>query len=377
MSLKSDLVTWFVQNIISPNLEDISKPGFVITSVSKNPSTTFLRDIFFPEEMFVEIENSFVKKDPNFKKVIYSIGKNFGYFYSKESNFDNIANTKEKDFLDFCDFLTAYIGAIYASKAENKVDLKNKVYTLEALDYAICSKNGMGYILADGGVAGIWADMVNDKSIEGVQTECQGRGDKRCFLIVAPAEYLKKNKYQFISSELGEFSLSQRYSQMNKVRPTQFSKYSLKSLVQSKVFSYAKGKLAYKEFRHMHVESLIAYLLEKELVKSKELEKELFDACARAGRKIGQASGESDFRVFVTDYFSATGWGDVQSLKTEKTISVNVRYFPWHDYKTEFLVFRGLVSGVISGIIKKDIYLNLKGRSENDGNLSINLEADA
>ena len=53
---------------------------------------------------------------------------------------------------------------------------------------------------------------------------------------------------------------------------------------------------------------------------------------------------------------SVLGWGDVSETGTE-SLSVGANLFPWTELadKIDFSIFRGLVSGILSGCLNKEI----------------------
>ncbi len=351
MGIKDGVFSWFIQNVIAPSIEIIDKPGFVITSFSEKGKETYLRDIFFEDALFEIIENRIIEKYGNKgKQALYSAGKKFGYIYSSLSNFTRLNETNKSEVESFLYFLSRYITTIYASNASYSADIDKKIAEVKAKNYIVCNKNGKGYIMTSGGVSGIWAYVINDITVEGVQTKCQGRGDDECNLLIRP---IRENENvlldTFVEKNLAEFKFSNEYKKMNLIRKTQFAKNSLKSLLDSHFFSNKDGIMMYKNMRYFHCESNIIYLLEQEISKLPGGENELFAACNEFGKKLQQQYGHTDYQRFISDYFPALGWGDVIATKKEK-IEVTSTYYPWTFLSSaaKHTIFRGVLSGFIS-----------------------------
>ena len=187
MPIKDAVFTWFIQNILSPNIENINNPGFVVTSFSEKGKETYLRDIFVEDKLFEAIENKVAEKyGEKGKQTLYSAGKKFGYIYSSLSNFAQLKGDNVKEVNDFIYFLVRYVTTIYAKEATYQVDLLKKSFTIYLDNYVVCHNNGKGYLMTSGGIAGIWAYVINDKKVEGIQIKCQGTGDQKCIVDVKP-----------------------------------------------------------------------------------------------------------------------------------------------------------------------------------------------
>ncbi|MEM5829028.1 MAG: hypothetical protein QW480_02180, partial [Candidatus Aenigmatarchaeota archaeon] len=62
---------------------------------------------------------------------------------------------------------------------------------------------------------------------------------------------------------------------------------------------------------------------------------------------------------FIMDFFPALGFGDILASRKEGRYEIFVKYFPWLEwYKDiDFTMFRGMLSGVISGFTEKNVKL--------------------
>jgi hypothetical protein len=189
MPVKDRIVTWFIQHVLLPKIEIIDNQGYIVNTFSYKNQTTYLREIFLPELLFELIENKIVQQyGDQGKQALYSAGKKFGYVYSSMSGFPTIKNVPEKELLDFAYFFVRFVECTFAQQANHEIDFESKSFHVFLKNFVICRHNGLGYFMADGGIAGIWAYVVQDMSIEGKQLECQGRGYKECHVFV----HLKK-----------------------------------------------------------------------------------------------------------------------------------------------------------------------------------------
>jgi len=356
MPIKDRVVSWYIQNILIPRIEIIDNPGFIITTLSKPPNITYLREIFLPEPLFELIETRIVEHYGNKgKQTLYSAGKKFGYLYASISNFPTINTTNKKDFSNFAYYLVRYIEGVFSSKAQHKINVDEKLFTVSFKDYIICRHNGLGYIMADGGIAGIWAYAVDEKSIEGVQLECQGRGDDKCLIMCGYEEKIREKTPNFFCEKnlLGQ-KFEETYLSLNRIRPPDYSNNSLQDLLHVGFFEYKHGMLVYNNIRFFPVESHILYILEEELSKLENGEQTLFNICFDFGRYLRKKYGYEDYKKFIPDFFPALGFGDITFLDAENIAAI---YYPWTFFskKSKYIIFRGMISGFVSDSIKKKI----------------------
>lgn len=377
--VKDKIVTWFIRNIIIPRNEIINNPGFIVLKLSVEKEETSLREILIPEYIISELEKIIVEKHKNKgKQVLYSAGKKFGYRYSKSSKYPNIETASKKEFLNFSYIVVRYVEAVCAKKMNHKIDIENKVFRIEMEDYIVCNKNGLGYILTDGSIAGIWAYEIVNPNAEGVQIKCQGRNDKKCEMICAPDKYLKENKINFLKeSDLSNLEILQRdYNSINEIRPAKFATNSFEKLLDSGFLKQKGGVITAKEGRYMLLEASLMYLLERELKKLKGGLKVLWDVSLDFGKKLADISGRDDPARIIMDLFPALGFGDIYVERTDKSKSgyrIIVNYFPWTRWadEVEFTMFRGMLSGVISCSTGKKIELKKVEKDMSMGYLSL------
>ena len=358
MSFKDSVVSWYIQYIIGPKMQNIDSPGFIITSVGGKGKETYRRSLLIEEDLLSTIEEHIIEAyGDGGRQALYSAGKKFGYNYASLSNFTQFKNN-EPEFLKFVYFLNRYITTMYATAADYTVDVSRKTFTIQLKDYFVCSKDGIGYIMADGGIAGIWAYMMNDKTIEGVQTKCQGRKDKLCMVVAGSRVELDKRGLKYLKeNNIEELKFDEQYKKLNMERKTEFSQSSLRDLIDSKFFSYDKSFIRHKEMKYAMVDSNIVYIIENEITKLPGGVQKLFDACFEHGKLLQVKYGDRNYRKFITDYFSALGWGDILVLEGKSGPSVTVNYYPWSIYseKAEYIIFRGVLSGFISSCLGKKV----------------------
>ncbi|MCX6665060.1 MAG: hypothetical protein NT038_03215 [Euryarchaeota archaeon] len=358
MAVKDRVVTWYIQNIIIPRREIIDKPGFIITAFTEHKKTTYLRDIFLPEQLFEIIEKRIIECfGERGKQVLYSAGKKNGYIYSSLSNFPTIQRCTKKEFSDFTYLLVRFVEGTYAKEAKYEINIDEKMFNIYFKDYIICRHNGLGYIMTDGGIAGIWAYAMQDKTVEGIQIECQGRGNQQCYIICAPEVFLlKKTPHIFHELDLSDQKSDSLYKTMNEIRKTIYSKNSLKDLLNAGFFEFKQGILSYKKNRFFFCDSHILYLLEQEIAKLDGGEQVLFNACFEYGKLLQETYGYKDYQKFIPDFFSALGFGEVRVLDPTKPSIASV-YYPWTIFSetSKYIIFRGIVSGFVSSSLGKQI----------------------
>jgi len=370
MNIKDALVGWFIKNIIIPKQEIINIPGYITEEITEKGRLIKIRDFCLPENLFVNIEN----KLKNDSKVLYQIGKNFGYIYADLLDLPKYSEVKKSDFLKFAKYFTKYVEAIYASKINLQIKYEEKFYKIKMYDYIICRKNGLGYIMSEGGIAGIWSYACQDPTIEAVQPKCQGRGDKYCEVIAAPYDYLVQRGYKPIRcTKLETVELTEDYEEFNKIRPTTWATNSLEDLINAGFFEYKHGQVTYQGERFFLCEASFMYILERELKKVKNGLDVLWKCSFNFGKRLAEISGKQEPCKFITDFFPALGFGDVLAVTKRGKYEIYVNYFPWLPWwkEIDFVMFRGMLSGVISGFSGKKVELKKIEKDISAGYLSL------
>jgi predicted hydrocarbon binding protein len=365
-AVKDGIVTWFIRNVVVPRTEIIDKPGFIATQFTEKSEVTYLRELILPEQIFSECERQIVEEFGDVgRQILYSAGKKFGWNYAKLSNFVQLERTSEKAFLNFLYTLMRYAEATSYGKLNHSANLSTKTFELTLYEYMICPCNGLGYVLTDGATAGFWAYMMSDASMEGVQTKCIGRGDKECLLMCAPPAIFEKKGIKFMKeTDVGEAKIDASkivlYRDINRVADAKYSGTSFKSLLEGDMFSYSRGVVRYNGEKYFFCESSVVYLLEDELCKIKGGEEVLFKIAFDYAEKIAKTQSNESYQKFISDFMGALGWGDILvSLQGNKFL-VASKHFPWSErYEaSKFILFRGMLSGLLSGFTNENIVLD-------------------
>jgi|GEM_PF-651452 len=378
MKIKDTLVSWYIRNILMPKTEDIYNPGFIITSAGSSQKQIFLREVALPESFLVDLESQVVSKYGNVgKQALYSAGKKFGYSYASLADFKTIEKSNEKEFLDFLYYLVMYVAGSYCSSVNYKIDVKSKQFELELDNYVVCPKNGLGFVMADGSVAGVIAHMLCDLSIEGTQVKCRGRGNEKCRILCAPAGVLSnKNLTFFKETNLTKLEFDSAYMDFNKVSKPHYAKSSLKNLIDTHFFTYSNNLLSFQDERYFFCDFDIVPTLEKELQRLKGGGSILFQCAFDHGKVIVKKSGSKMPEKFIMDYMSSLGWGDILVGKESSgkyfTIALS---FPWSKSieETDYIVFRGIISGILSEVTGTEVILNTSSSSISGGKLNVRL----
>jgi hypothetical protein len=375
--LKEKLASLYIRYWLIPKIEDITHRGFVITKLTGEDTDFLLRDVFLPEDLFVEIENKFGSNyGDTGVKALYSAGKKGGYAYAGLSNLLTRSNADDKKFKNFVWGLLQFIGGTYASEVSLDIDVKNKKIEEVFKNLIICEKNGRGHIISEGGLAGICSYLFEDTSIEGVQTSCQGRGDDSCILVAQPYNAFEIPP-KFKVNDLPKVEYTEDFIEFNKVRETEYCKSSLEELVNNKFFDYADGLVISKGMRHFELDPHIVYILEEECKKLDGGSNLLFQTAFDTGVKIVDAA-QNNSPLFIMDYLSALGWGDILVLNDKNKAEFSSSFHPWTVYSStsDYTIFRGLISGMMSCQLKKEIKFNNVETDFSQGYLTIFSKVD-
>ena len=378
MKIKDNLVSWYIQKVLTPKTEDLGNPGFLLTKLSSSTGEISIREIGLPEEIFVELEKRVIDRYGEIgNQVLYSAGKKYGYSYSSVSLLPQLkTSSSEKAFLDETYYLIMYVACSFASEIKHTIDLKLKKFEADLQDYIICKKSGHGDIMSSGGITGIWSYMMDDPTIEGVQTTCMGRGDKKCHVVCSTPQVLESMglKY-FVETDMPRNAFTAIYQEMNAVRPLEYAKNSLEELLSTDFWEYPQGGiLEFKgEHRFFICDAHLMYFLESELNKLPEGDKILFEASYDFGKNLARKSGETHYQDFMMDLLPALGYGDLLVISEFGKFKVVSSFFPWAEYFTElkFTLFRGICSGMLSGFTGNKVILDKIEASIADGYLNL------
>ena len=361
MPVKDKIVDWFIRNIVIPRQEIIDKPGHIILKISKKGATTNLRELAFPERILISTENKVSEQyGEKGKRILYSIGKKFGYRYASSSFFPTLRDSSEKNIQDFYYYLVRYIESTYAHRLTHQIDTKHKFVSMSLDGYICCSENGLGYIMTDGGVAGICAFLFNEPKIEGIQTTCQGRGDKLCTLLCGPPDVLSTKGVEiFTETDLSGLNILPEYNKINSLRESRYTSKSLRELLDSKLLKYKGGFITGPSGRYSLIEASLMYIMELEL--SKLNPNLLFEISKDFGQSlVYKKMSDDELFVYLSCFVSAMGFGDFMLLRKSGHFSFTCRSFPWTRFsdRSTYSLIRGIVSGVLSEGLSEDISFN-------------------
>lgn len=373
MAIKDRVVRWFIQNIIIPQQEIIDKPGFIVEAHNKADQDVFIREITLPEELIIELEKKIVLKfGMRGKKAIYSSGKMFGYTYATRSFFPKRKLVSKKEFESFIYLWMKYAEVLYG-EIEYSFNDSLSTMDMKLKNFIVCSKNGLGYFLPAGCFAGFWAYLMDDYSIEFVQKKCTGRGDDFCECISGPPKIFEKTKSEIILSNTKPILWNiEMEKNINAMRPCRFNEMSFKDLLDSLFFDYSGGILTKDGVRYFIMDSSAMYFIESELLKIDSSNSVLFEVSFEFGKSLAKKE-EKNYEQFIATFLSALGYGDIRILKERGKFRVHADYFPWTPYsdKISFALFRGIVSGMLSGFIGKTILLKKIFHEKSQGFLTI------
>lgn len=349
MVLKDKAVRWYLQNIEMPGREMQDNPGFMGENLAERDF--YLRDIALPEQVFVDVENRIDEPE-----ILYSVGKKFGYRYTKNSGFKQLPEVSRKKFKRTVYLIMRYFESVsYWRRGDQKLDQDNKIWRLQVDDFIVCRRNGKGHIFL-GAAAGLWSYLI-DEEAEAAQTECQGRGDDRCSLVLGPPENLEEN-LKFLHHDLEEedINLSQDYPEFNQIRDTEYVENSFKDFKEIGFFEYRDGLFYQGDERYIWTEASLVHLLGSELDSYRE---ELFGAAFEYGQELADQESDRKMKKFVTEYLSACGWGDTFIKQQSDKFVVRTHLFPWTRFwrETSFPLYRGLVSGLLTGFNDREVRL--------------------
>jgi len=232
------------------------------------------------------------------------VGKRFGYRHALISRlpvWKGQSAFQKRKFLAAAHFMIKYIGSIYASGIREVIDLDAKKLTIRAHNFVVCRHNGLGLLLTCGGVAGVWAYAMNDPTVEGVQTACEGRGDAHCEAVCAPSAELRKGGHKaYCERRLTNLGIDARYQDFNEPRKLEYAETSVQDMINLGVFRYEGGVLSLGEERHFVCGASLVYMLEDDFGGDRQLGRLLRETAYEQGRRIGAAAGGRDCRKFVS-----------------------------------------------------------------------------
>lgn len=365
MNIKDELYSWFIRNVAVPRSFDFTRPGYILSKNSSDPKGIMLRDLFIPEDLVCDLETKTVEKlGTKGNRLLYAIGKNSCYIYSKFCGIETIkTKTQEKEYNKYTKSLLLFLGAIYGAAVDYFFDVKIGIQRASFSQYVVCRKNGIGDIFLAGSAAGLCSWLLQDTSTEVVQTECTGKGAAKCRILIASPEKIKQLGYTPVEFPgLFDMDMSKEYLSLNQPKNTVNAKKSLRDQLKNKTMSYKNGQITFYGGQYFNCDSHYIYFLEW-LYNDDVF---LFDLAKEYYKKLGEAMGEKLGKEYIADILGSMGWGDI-AINDKKEVQVNC--YPYTDLynKTRYPIIRGMLSGLMTALYKEDVnLLNAKTSLEKD-----------
>jgi hypothetical protein len=367
----------YLKRFVIPGALVFNKPGFLDFKIS-GKTNIYARQIFYPEDFFVDFESKMVKKFGTAgRQKLYSIGKKFGYRFAQSGKFENIKDNPGDKIKNWVFITSKFVEGTYASSIENITDPNIPLTDYTLKKFTILEKLGYDYIFATGGTAGMMAWIFQDPTVEVVLHDLN-KVDGLYEGVVSAAPY-KHLKDKFLDQEiLSETSLDnlleafQDYIKFNAQAQTSCTK-SFQTYLDFNFFDYQSGIVKFKDKRFFLFEVSGTYLIELELKNStnKEYIKLLFDSAFDTGKNILAQFGKNQKDVF--DVLSALGWGEVISFSSSGDLKVLVNHFPWSKwYKDiDYIIMRGFLSGILTSLTGQTVIFDKPTIDLSKGHLSL------
>lgn len=338
---------FFINTILFSKFLNIETPGYVtgkFYTLSGKPF--FIRNIFFPESFFVNLEKSILhKKGINGRKLLYSLGKQFGYRFCQLNLFPKGNINKVIISLIFQFFETQYAKRITLSN----LDINNKLLELDTEELAITSKNHMGYIVTVGGCAGIWCYLFGDYSLE---CAIKKISEKRYKLISGPPKILKRKGLNVLKShkkpkEINVF----KYHTYNKPQNNLIiSKNSVTELIKNGFIYYNGANMIIKNPNDRIIPVEISLLYEIEKTFDSQI---IFNDSYNSFYNIGFSTKKlEDPYSFISELLTSFGFGIGQVISYGRKITISFNGYPWfleNQKESKFPFLKGAILGFLEG----------------------------
>ena len=341
------------------------QPGFFLEHFGNR----ILRNEFVSETAIGEIEKSTVKLGGG--QFLYETAKDFGYNYAARIPLPK-ANSILKD--EYFKSLINFFETTYGRCSGYEIDWKNKKVKIKFKNFIVCRKNGIG-IISIATFAGLLAFMFEDKTLEGIQTSCEGRGDAECVAVFGLFEDIKQNT-PLKFSNIEPVSINPKYAILNRAIPTP-ADYGLELLTRAGVVKYQSSTFDVLGERFFPLEISFIPQLEKKLIENGiDTRKAIYTPTYNTFQNFAENNVKAKFPSnqnhldVLCKLFSAFGWGYLQHLDNK----ITVRGFPW----TELAVngnpptyFLASVDGFLSGLTGKQITTKLIQADTGTGSYSL------
>jgi predicted hydrocarbon binding protein len=377
MNIKNDLVGWFLKNAVIPRLIAIDIPGFVIVKNNWKGEKINQRNIFYSEKFMANLETQLHEKlGEKGDKIAYSIGINYGNAYCNSFAIPRIGIDPEKTIDDFILFYSAFMGVTWGEFVQYSYNLKEKTATIDFGNHIVCNKNGLGYAFTSGNIGGGWQYIMQDPTVQSIQTQCIGKGAKTCKVIMGPAAWLDKQGLKhFNETAKISFKIDETYTQMNSPRKLEYSNTSMQKLISTGFFDFKENKLSLNNDRYCFTGLELLYTMEILAKENKTLGQIIFDSAFQQGSEIANNEKDNEYTTFIPDLLAALGFGDSIILKKTNSLEIQTNYYPYmekYDQINHFY-YRGLLSGLLTSFLGKKILLNKFTTDVSSGHLKLHI----
>jgi hypothetical protein len=362
MAIKDSVLAWFVKEYIIPNAQVLDKPGFIVFNISgRNPLT--VRQTIVPENLFTTLEKKCIEQmGTEGKKLLYSIGKKFGYSFAIMGSFQTKKDTKKNELISYIKLVNKFIEGTYASQIDGQTDYERECVTFFLKNFVVCNKIGFGYFLPLGAGTGLVAKLFENEKIEGIHIH-ENDIKEKCTIVCAPPTFLQENYPNdnfFVETDMNGLEMSSYYRDFNKTAQINSSNHSFRKYLETGLFQYDHGIVTYKNSRFFIYEVTGLYLLSIGFESNQIKDELLFQSAFESGVETIKSLGLDKKNIqSLIDILVAFGWGDPTIKKTNDKVTMNIKYFPWTKYTeiSKFTIFRGIFSGYLSGFSGREIIL--------------------
>lgn len=374
MEVKDAVLSFFVKQYLIPRAQILDMPGFVVFNISDQK--IYARQIIFPENFFILLESRTIKEIPDGKKLLYSIGKKFGYQFSTIGAFRTIKQMPSTQFNDYVQFIAKFIEGTYASEISIKTDLEKKSVNFTLKNFVVCNKLGYGYFLPLGAGAGLMAKLFDDSSIEGLKLSCQGTHAPFCSIVFQPYKEFETDESKnevFIETNIRDSHDPKKYSELNQVTAIKRSSYSFKKYMDAGFFTYNHGIVLHNTERFFIFEVGGIYLISNLFEQTEQTKKILLEVAFETGKNMTNQLSLSNNGQALIDFLSGMGYGDPSVFKVDNKIQLMFENFPWTSYceNSNMTFFAGFFSGILSEMTKRTLALKLISKKIDRGNLEV------
>ncbi len=372
MDLQDKVVRFYVQRYIMPRALIFNMPGFVDFKIS-GKTNIFARQLLVPESFFVNLEKNLVGGfGDRGKQVMYSLGKRFGYRFSQLGRFENIKDHPGNAVKKWITIASKFVEGTYATEIAQSTNVENRTVDYSLRNFAVCRKLGYDYFLATGGAAGVVAWILQEPKIEGCLYDSKFAGKEHtCKVKCAVPQILEKYFSSGVFKETNVDDLKPDFATYRKLNIETKIRYkkSFQTFLDSKLFKYNRGIITHGAERLFLMEVSAIYMLE--LALPKVMRDKMFEIAVSTGKNLFPEFGMKDLQS-VVELLSALGWGEVIALPGTKQ-QVVINHFPWTKYAkdVEFIMISGLLSGIYSKALNKNILFRKPSIDLSQGHLAL------